>query len=383
MKSFFAIFTLLFASAMIAQQPASQTAPLDDRNVKYVNGVAPGYWPTAGSGLSLTVSAGTVNCSGTIHTYIGGTLTMTASTSNYVYLNTAASCVPATKLTPFTSSDIPIALVVTGSSTITSITDDRSMFQVPGSGSSSGYMSLIGAWSSSTTYSPGQVVTYSSHAYLCTGTVSPLVSNVQNVAETGASSLAFSSAVSSGDLIVVAFAAESNVATRTISDTLLTSYTRVGYTTGDPNDIAIFVGIAPSSGADTITFNSGASFPKITMSEFSGLGSTVNTSSFVYVSSGNPVTTSITTTAATVVFEAVASYNNSSVFTTISGGGVALTAQANGNDAIAGAFGTFASAGTYTIGLNLTGTNTTPIGVVAFTNSATTPDVDTSHWIAL
>jgi hypothetical protein len=97
-------------------------------NATYVNGVAPGFWPTKGSGLSLTVSAGTVFCAGTIQNYATTSLAMTASTTNYVYLNTSSSCAPATKTTAFTTSDIPIAIVVTGGSTITSIQDDRTPF---------------------------------------------------------------------------------------------------------------------------------------------------------------------------------------------------------------------------------------------------------------
>jgi hypothetical protein len=83
------------------------------------------YLPTAGSGLTLNIAAGRSNCAGTMVPYSAGTLTMTASTTNYVYLNTASSCVPAVKTTTFTSSDIPIAVVVAGSSTITSVTDER------------------------------------------------------------------------------------------------------------------------------------------------------------------------------------------------------------------------------------------------------------------
>ena len=672
MKKFLAL--LLFAGALpiCAQQPQTQTAPLSAINAKYVNGVAPGYWATPGSGLTLNVSAGTTNCAGTIDTYSGGTLTMTASTTNYIYLNTAASCVPAVKTTAFTSSDIPLAVVVTSGSAITGIVDDRTQFQTPGSGSggsvcgssgqlqynnsgacggtggvtfpgtgklalastdpfnpgatnsyfqsivntmnvqtefeaeqgsndaingvvggvtgtysgihqangvagfvnnsagsglsfqlagvggyfqarctginsacfgsnplaasssslsgvsltgeevnvnasntsdtvkgvylvgastatptadapgfvlgplgtsikwSEGFKSLAGAaaiaffagptatsgsslqsqsidlqsvdsggtardnlinadasgnvviapysgltkitgnvavsgissgtapvcangsggalttsgcsvanmnytgsWSSSTTYAPGMVVTYSSHAYLCIGSVSPTISNVQNAAEAGSNSLAFTSSVTSGNLIVVAYASESNITSRTISDTLSTSFTRVGYTSGNSNDIAIYVGVAPSSGADTITFNAGASYPKITISEFSGLSGTVNTSSFVFQSSGSPVTTSITTTAATEVYEAVASYSSSSTFTTVSGEPMTITAQANGADAIAGAFGTYSSSGTYTVGLNLTSPGTTPIGVIAFTSGVTAPSSDTTHWLLL
>lgn len=61
---------------------------------------------------------------------------MTASTTNYVYLDPSSSCAPAVNTTGFTSSLIPIATVVTGSSTITSITDDRTFFQQGGSSGS-------------------------------------------------------------------------------------------------------------------------------------------------------------------------------------------------------------------------------------------------------
>lgn len=120
--------------AISAQQPQTQTAPIYPVNAKYANGVAPGYAPTAGSGLTLDLGGGTANCGGTIVTYAAGTLTMTASSTNYVYLDTTASCAPAVKTTTFTSSDIPIAVVIAGTSAITSITDDRTMFQQPGSG---------------------------------------------------------------------------------------------------------------------------------------------------------------------------------------------------------------------------------------------------------
>lgn len=119
---------VLGAPLLLAQQPQTQTAPLYDVNAKYVNGVAPGYAPTAGSGLTLNLGGGTANCSGTVVTYAAGTLTMTASTTNYVYLNTASSCVPAVKTTAYVAADIPIATVVAGSSTITSIADVRTPF---------------------------------------------------------------------------------------------------------------------------------------------------------------------------------------------------------------------------------------------------------------
>ena len=129
---------LMIVSLSWAQNPQTQTAPIYQVNAKYTNGVAPGYAPTAGSGLVLNIGPGTANCSGSIATYSGGTFTLTASVTNYIYLNTAASCVPATKTSAFTSTDIPLAVVVTGSSAIVSITDDRTPFNTPGSGGGGG-----------------------------------------------------------------------------------------------------------------------------------------------------------------------------------------------------------------------------------------------------
>jgi hypothetical protein len=129
-KRLFAVLTLAASTVVVhAQQPQTQTAPIYRANAKYVQGVGPGYWPTAGSGLTLNVAAGTAFCSGNVITYAGGTLTMTASATNYVYLITSSSCVPAVKTTAFTASDIPIATVVAGSSAITSIADVRTFFQ--------------------------------------------------------------------------------------------------------------------------------------------------------------------------------------------------------------------------------------------------------------
>jgi hypothetical protein len=130
MKFLNILFVFLFSMSLIAQQPQTSTAPIIPENAKYVQGVGPGFWPKAGAGLTLNLTAGTVNCNGTIVTYSGGTLSMTASTTNYVYLNTSSSCVPAVKTGAFTSSDIPLAIVAT-SSVITSITDDRTIFQAP------------------------------------------------------------------------------------------------------------------------------------------------------------------------------------------------------------------------------------------------------------
>lgn len=126
-KLIVSILFLLSAPIVFGQQPQS-SGPLFLANAAEANGTAPGYWPTIGSGLVLNLSSGTAFCNGSIVTYAGGTLTLTASTTNYIYLNTASSCAPAAKTTAFTSQDIPIATAVTGTTTITSVTDDRNPF---------------------------------------------------------------------------------------------------------------------------------------------------------------------------------------------------------------------------------------------------------------
>jgi len=110
-----------------AQQPQTQ-ATTSSTNAQWANGVAPGYWPTSGSGLTLDISGGTAICQGTIETFSSGTLSMMASATNYVYLNSSASCAPAVKTTAFTAGDLPIAVVVTSGSTITTVTDVRTWF---------------------------------------------------------------------------------------------------------------------------------------------------------------------------------------------------------------------------------------------------------------
>jgi hypothetical protein len=114
-----------------AQQPqAQQGQPLSALNAKYVNGVAPGYWPTAGTANNLNLSAGTVLCGSPPApvNYAGGTLSMAASVTNYVYLDTSSSCAPASNTTGFTFTTIPIAVVAMTGSTISSITDVRTWF---------------------------------------------------------------------------------------------------------------------------------------------------------------------------------------------------------------------------------------------------------------
>ncbi len=119
------------SSLLLAQQPQAQGGqPLSALNAKFVNGVAPGYWPTAGSGLTLNLTQGTAMCGypPAPVTYSGGTLTLAAAATNYVYLDPLGSCAPALNTSGFGVGQIPVAVVATNASGITSLNDLRSWF---------------------------------------------------------------------------------------------------------------------------------------------------------------------------------------------------------------------------------------------------------------
>ena len=119
---------------LFGQQPqAQQGQPLHAVDAKYVNGLAPGYWPSAGTGLTLKLSTGTALCGNPPApvAYTGGTLTMAAGSTNYVYLDPLGSCVPASNTSGFNVGQIRIAVVVTNASTITAVNDVRSFFSPP------------------------------------------------------------------------------------------------------------------------------------------------------------------------------------------------------------------------------------------------------------
>ena len=129
---------VLTCSFSFAQQPQAQAGQaIYAVNAKYVNGVAPGYWPTAGAGLVLNISGGSIVCGNTPVQYHAGTLTMAASSTNYVQLNTASSCAPSSNTTGFVSGNSPIATVVTSGSAITTITDFRPLGVSLGAGGGS------------------------------------------------------------------------------------------------------------------------------------------------------------------------------------------------------------------------------------------------------
>ncbi|MGH9433462.1 MAG: hypothetical protein ACRD3T_18170 [Terriglobia bacterium] len=102
-------------------------------NVTSTQGVSPGYKATAGTGLLLNLSPGMSFCGGSIQNYQGGTLPVTASSTNYVYLNPASNCAPSVNITGFAPGMIPISTVVTGATAISTISDARTIFMAGGS----------------------------------------------------------------------------------------------------------------------------------------------------------------------------------------------------------------------------------------------------------
>jgi hypothetical protein len=122
--SFF-IALLIAALSISAQQPQCPTCPISAVNAKYLQGAGIGYAATSGAGLTLNLAAGRNRCSNTMTNYAGGTLSLTNNTTNYVFLDTTASCAPASNTTGYTSTGIALATVVTSGGVITGITDDR------------------------------------------------------------------------------------------------------------------------------------------------------------------------------------------------------------------------------------------------------------------
>ncbi len=145
------ILSLALATSIgAAQQPqAFNGTPPFNADATTVNGGSyGGYYPKVGAGLSLNIGPGTAYCStGNIVNYTGGTIGLTANSTNYIYLNISSSCVPMSNTSGFVSNEIPVATVITGSSSITltcnasgisvgtgtnaCIQDDRTVFTNP------------------------------------------------------------------------------------------------------------------------------------------------------------------------------------------------------------------------------------------------------------
>jgi hypothetical protein len=118
----------VLVTAALAVGAWGQTAPV---NANTLDGIAPGYAVKAIGGLKIDVASGAIFCSGTWVTWLESTLLVTNSTTNYVYLNTASSCVPAVKTSAFTVADVPLAIVVAAGGQVTSVIERRGLIVVP------------------------------------------------------------------------------------------------------------------------------------------------------------------------------------------------------------------------------------------------------------
>ena len=107
--------------------------PLYATNALYVNGWSPGYSTTgSSSGITLTLSSGTNLITGVVVNYAGGTLSLTDASTNYIYLDNTG--IPGFNTSGFVAGEFPLAVVVTNSGNITSITDVRGFYSAAGSG---------------------------------------------------------------------------------------------------------------------------------------------------------------------------------------------------------------------------------------------------------
>lgn len=330
---FLLLGTLLVLSAVYftrGQQPQTSTAPIYAANAKYVNGVAPGYWPTAGSGLVLNISAGTANCSSTMVTYAGGTLTLTASSTNYVYLNTASSCAVTFNTTGFTSQGIPIATVVTSASAITSITDDRTMQSASGGGVSSWSGDSVlfdnsGSTGAVTAHRASNTAPARVYGTPSAGAASHIVQHTSGFLFSSTSvAVAYGSNVAANDLLVaIGWVNSCSISFPTgtsVTDTLGNTFT-LGPHTPASECFGIWYSCASvSSGADTVTLAGGGNWYSLLILEISG-----NATSSCLDQSG---TNSASSTAATVT----------------------ASSSLTGNDIVVAGFAQCCTAATYTAG---------------------------------
>src|ERR1700721_279275 len=97
-KTFIAL--AFFALASItghAQAPQTQSSPLWIQNSQWVNGFSPSYsWDIAKTSLlpplGVFLDGGTTFACGSQQDTASTTLTLTANATNYIFVNTAASC---------------------------------------------------------------------------------------------------------------------------------------------------------------------------------------------------------------------------------------------------------------------------------------------------
>lgn len=134
MRKLLVIIALL--ASCFAQQPQT-TNPLSGTNAKYSQGVSYGYMPIPSTAsLSLPLGAGTCfTATPSRVAYAGATLTLTASQTNYVYLD--SSCAVQQNTTGYPAASIvPIGSFTTNGAGVTSYNDDRDFARISSAGGS-------------------------------------------------------------------------------------------------------------------------------------------------------------------------------------------------------------------------------------------------------
>ncbi len=152
--------------------------------------------------------------------------------------------------------------------------------------------------------------------------------------------VAFRGNVTSGDLLIYSYKSENTgSAPTTVTDTLGTSYTlRVNKQVGTSNAVWVYTGIAPSSGANTVTANgSTLNFPCSQVTEIAGPVGSYTDNGGQTTSSGTMTWTQTVSTANSIVYAVCGGFSSADLFQ-MTGIGFSATSQANGGDAIGGSW---------------------------------------------
>ena len=265
---------------------------------------------------------------------------------------------------------------------------DGTNFQMMGGSviTSGAPMVYTGSWSSSTSYAVGAVALYNDALYLRLVAGGSAGSRVVQHGEYATSSNAFSTAVSAGNTLVAVVQVLSGYGAPTVpTDTLGTTYTLIGTTSSSGDEVGIFVGVAPASGANTVASTPTAQITKMLLVELASVSTTIDTYSEQYgLSTSTPSATLTTTGANRFIYAASLADSNSMTFA--AGTGLTLLGSINGgySGSVAHAYGFASTAGSHTYGFTLgSGANPNNLYVVAFTGVGSTPDTDSINWMPL
>jgi hypothetical protein len=120
---------------MTFQTIDASASPEVQMNENFIAAQPAGYFaqnPVTTAGLVFGYSGGSLFVDGVLTTIADGTLTLTASQTNYIEMTRAG--VVSSNTTGFTAGRIPLYTAVTGSSTITSVADQRVYGNMPTDG---------------------------------------------------------------------------------------------------------------------------------------------------------------------------------------------------------------------------------------------------------